>query len=59
MYGEYHAPAHGYGRAFLDVVSHGTKTIYDWKTGMATMSPSQLAKYQAYWPGYQILVIHP
>jgi hypothetical protein len=46
-------------RGFLDVVNHGTITIYDFKFGGATWGPGQFLKYQRNFPGYNILMIKP
>jgi hypothetical protein len=47
------------GRGFLDVVSHKTMTIYDYKFGNAVMSNSQFLKYSNSFPGYSIQIIRP
>ena len=46
-------------RGFLDVVNHGSKTIYDFKFGSATWRSGQLLKYQRNFPGYNIQIIRP
>ncbi len=46
-------------RGFLDVVNHGSKTIYDFKFGSATWRSGQLLKYQRNFPGYNIQIIKP
>lgn len=47
------------GRGYLDVVNHGTKTIYDFKFGSAVMSNSQFTKYSTSFPDYTIQIIRP
>lgn len=46
-------------RGFLDVVNHGSKSIYDFKFGNATWAPGQLAKYRRNFPEYSIQIIRP
>jgi len=46
-------------RGFLDVVNHGSKTIYDFKFGSATWRSGQLLKYQRNFPGYNIQIVRP
>ncbi len=53
-------PTLGLGnRGFLDIVNHGSRTIYDFKFGSATWASGQLAKYQRNFAGYSIQIIRP
>jgi hypothetical protein len=47
------------GTGFLNVVSHKTVTIYDYKFGNAVMSNSQFLIYSNSFPGYSIQIIRP
>ncbi len=46
-------------RGFLDVINHGSKTIFDYKFGSATMGLEQYLKYSRNFQGYSIQVIKP
>ncbi|GAA4419283.1 RHS repeat-associated core domain-containing protein [Nibrella viscosa] len=46
-------------RGFLDVVDHGSRTIFDYKFGNAVMGSSQYLKYSRNFPGYSIQIIRP
>lgn len=47
------------GRAFLDAVSHGSMTIYDYNFGAAVMKNSHFVKYSTSFPGYKIQIVRP
>jgi len=47
------------GTGFLDVISHRTSIIYDYKFGKAIMSNAQFMKYSNNFPGYAIEIIRP
>ncbi|MDD2315476.1 MAG: hypothetical protein PHX12_11530, partial [Proteiniphilum sp.] len=46
-------------RGFLDVVDHGSRTIFDYKFGNAVMGSGQYLKYSRNFPGYSIQIIRP